>query len=211
MLNPTIKIDLIRRFHVLENLLRFVPFLLGEDMIRLRRGNGKWTLHISQLGLLDETRVCAEARVEFLTVWQEVAHDVFCAVTVSHAANLLAVVHRAHFDKACVDDGVDLWREMGGAFWVVAALRPLHDVEISGAVQRDGVTTEKVRHQDEIAVGGELVGDELCVDKAVADYVGYQEDAVVGGFGFRVGDVGLDCGRGQRDLELGMCLGSHMI
>lgn len=55
---------------------------------------------------------------------------------------------------------------------------------------------EEVGHADEVAVGGELVGDQLGVDEAVADDVGQDEDAgrrlLVG----RVGEVGLGWRRG---------------
>lgn len=36
---------------------------------------------------------------------------------------------------------------------------------------------EEVGHADEVAVGGELVGDQLGVDEGVADDVGEEEDA----------------------------------
>lgn len=38
-------------------------------------------------------------------------------------------------------------------------LLTLHEVEVSGTIERDGVAFEEVRHDDEVAVGGELVGD----------------------------------------------------
>jgi len=38
-------------------------------------------------------------------------------------------------------------------------LQPLHDVEVSRAVEGDWVTLEEIGHHDEVAVGGELVGD----------------------------------------------------
>lgn len=49
---------------------------------------------------------------------------------------------------------------------------------------------EEVGHDDEVAVGGVLVGEELGVDVLVADYVGEEEDCVFGRFGGRVGEVG---------------------
>lgn len=59
---------------------------------------------------------------------------------------------------------------------VVLAVQPLHEVEVARAVEGDRVSIEEVGHHDEVAVGGELVGDELGVIKAVADHVG---DALV--------------------------------
>jgi hypothetical protein len=49
---------------------------------------------------------------------------------------------------------------------------------------------EEVGHDNEIAIGSELVGEELGIDVFVADYVGEEEDCVFGGFGGRVGKVG---------------------
>ena len=61
---------------------------------------------------------------------------------------------------------------MGLLVWVVRPLQPLHDVEVAGAIQGDGILVEKVGHQDKVAIGSELVGDELSVVEAVADDVG---------------------------------------
>ena len=61
---------------------------------------------------------------------------------------------------------------MGGLGCVVLALQPLHDVEVARLVERDRVALEQVGHHDEVAIGGELVGNELGIVEAVADYVG---------------------------------------
>lgn len=39
------------------------------------------------------------------------------------------------------------------------ALQPLHDVETLWAIELDGVTVEKIRHDCEVSIGGELIGD----------------------------------------------------
>ena len=180
MLNTTVQIDLIRRLHLLQHLLREVSLLLGEDHVRLRRGNGQRALHVAQLGLLHETRVRAVPGVDLLAVWQQVADDVLGAEAVSHCADLLAVVHSAHLDERRVDDGVDIRRQVGRFLRVVSALQPLLDVKVAWSVQWDRVATEHVRHYDEVAVGGELVGDQLGVDEFVPDHVGDEEDAEIG-------------------------------
>lgn len=52
-------------------------------------------------------------------------------------------------------------------------IEPGHQIPTRGAIIRwHGITVEEVRHYDEVAIGGELVGDELGVDEAVAEYVG---------------------------------------
>ena len=61
---------------------------------------------------------------------------------------------------------------MGDLLLAVLALHPFLDVEVAGAVERDGVAVEQVGHEDEIAIRGELVGDELGVVEAVTDHVG---------------------------------------
>lgn len=109
------------------------------------------------------------------------------AEAVSHATDALAAQLGAHLDERGVDDRVDRGRQVAG--W---ALEPFLHVEPCGPVQGDGVAVEEVRHDDEVAVGGELVGDELGVDEGVADHVGKDEDGVLGGFGGGVGEVGLD-------------------
>lgn len=53
------------------------------------------------------------------------------------------------------------------------ALKPLHDVEIIVAVQRNGILVEQIRHEHEVAVGGELVGNQLSVEETVTDDIGY--------------------------------------
>lgn len=60
---------------------------------------------------------------------------------------------------------------MGLLVLVVCTTLPCHEIETFGAVERDGVVVEEVRHHDEVAIGGKLVGNELSVDEAVADHV----------------------------------------
>lgn len=88
----------------------------------------------------------------------------------------LSSVLLAKLDDAGVDDGIDVRGIVGALLRVVFAGEPLLDVEVVRAVQLDGVAVEEVGHQDEVAVGGQLVGDELDVDELVADDIG---DAVL--------------------------------
>lgn len=62
---------------------------------------------------------------------------------------------------------------MGSLLWVICALKPLHDVEIIITVQGNRILIEQIGSQYEVAVGGKLVGDQLGVDEAVTNDIGY--------------------------------------
>lgn len=66
----------------------------------------------------------------------------------------------AHGHEAGVDDGVDDGGRVGDFLvgGLVGALEPGLDLEVSRAVEWDGVPVEEIRHHDEVAVGCELVG-----------------------------------------------------
>ena len=89
------------------------------------------------------------ARVEppFL---QEAA-DVLGAEAVSGAADALAAERAAHLLQHRLDDWVHVLRQV--------VLQPGHQVEARWPVDLDRVAVEEVGHHDEVAVGGELVGD----------------------------------------------------
>lgn len=80
--------------------------------------------------------------------------------------------------------------------WVVAAGalgEPGHKVEVGGAVELEGVAVKGVEEQSQVAVGGELISDELAV-LPNANHVGEQQDSdalvlLVGGRGCEVGVV----------------------
>lgn len=72
-------------------------------------------------------------------------------------------------------------------------------VKVAGPVKAEGVAVEDVGHQDGVALGGEVVGQQLAV-LPDADDVGQEEDALalaslVGGGSGQVGvDVAVDFG-----------------
>lgn len=66
------------------------------------------------------------------------------------------------------DDGVDILHGMG-VLPVATAGKPLLEVEVRWAVNRDGVTVEEVNDQTRVAIGGELVSHELAVDPDAED------------------------------------------
>jgi hypothetical protein len=71
-----------------------------------------------------------------------------------------------------VNSRIDTRREMRELLRVVLAIQPLHDIEVSRTVEGNWVAIKEIWHQREIAIGGELVGYQLCVVEAVADDIG---------------------------------------
>lgn len=69
-------------------------------------------------------------------------------------------------------------------------LDPVHNLEALRPVQGNRVTLKQVGQQDEIAVGGKLISNELCVDKLVTDDIGKDEDGILCGLVRWVGEVG---------------------
>lgn len=129
------------------------------------------------------------ADIDTLALGQE-AGDVLAAEAVADGTDLLRAL-LLHVCQSLLDDRVDGVRQVALALGT-ALLQPGHDVEVLGAVQLDGVAFEKVGHDDPVAVGGELVGDELGVDEFMADHVGQNDNGGGGVLGLGVGDVGRD-------------------
>jgi hypothetical protein len=76
------------------------------------------------------------------------------------------------------DSGLDDWVDglLGVRILAVAAGRePLHEVEVGRAIQREGIAVEHVDDQRQVAVGGELVSNQLAVDPD-ADDIGDEQD-----------------------------------
>jgi hypothetical protein len=155
--------------------------------------NRKRASHALNLVLVDERRVCGVADVNALALGQE-ARDVLSAKAVSDRTDLLRSL-LLHVRQSLLDDRVDGVGQVALALGT-ALLQPVHDVEALGRVELHGVALEEVGHDDVVAVGGELVGDELGVDEFMADHVGEDDDGGGGVFGLWVGDVG-------RDLRVG--------
>lgn len=73
---------------------------------------------------------------------------------------------------------------------------PLREVNLAGlhVADVDGVTTEEVGQDGQVAIVGELVGEQLAVDKEAED-VGEDDDGLFGGLVvLGVGEVGVDWG-----------------
>lgn len=107
---------------------------------------------------------------------------------------------------------------MCNLLWVICPLKPLHDVEIATTVQRDGILVEQIRTQYKVAIGSELVGDQLRVDKTMADDIcdavmvhweislGQSRRSIVlpGRLGVDVQENGLFCGLVLRIGNIGL-------
>ena len=60
---------------------------------------------------------------------------------------------------------------MGNLLLVVFSFQPFLDVKVASTVQGDRVAVEEVWYENEVAVGCELVGDELKIGEFVAYHV----------------------------------------
>ena len=149
--------------------------------------------------------MCSVSNIDALALGQE-ARDVLAAKAVSDGTDLLRAL-LLHVRQRLLDDRVDLVGQVALALRA-ALLQPSHDVEVLGAVELDGVALEEIGHDDEVAVGGELVGDELGVDELMADHVGKDDDGGGGVLGLGKGDVGGDLG-GWLDWEIAYGLGEE--
>lgn len=93
--------------------------------------------------------MCRIAHIE-PALLQEAA-DVLAAEAVSNAPDALAAERAAHLLQHRLEDRVHVLRQV--------VLQPAHQVEARWPIERGRVTVEEVGHHDEVAVGGELVGD----------------------------------------------------
>jgi hypothetical protein len=135
--------------------------------------------------------VGSETDINALALSHE-TRNILAAEAVADSANFLRTL-LLHVGQRLLDDRVDGVRQVALALGP-ALCQPGHDVEVAASelVELDGVALEEVGHDDPVAVGGELVGDQLGVDEGVAHYVGQDDDGVGGVFGFGIADVGRD-------------------
>lgn len=191
MRRRTVQVDLVRLLRLLEDLLTLMPLIRREDLIRLRRRNAVWALDGGQLALLDETGVCHVADID-LALAERDGH-VLGAVAVADGADLLETLL-----AQVLDGGVDDGEDGVGRVWGLAVRRfagePLHDLEALRRVNEDGIVVHDVGDDGEVAVGGELVGEQLRVGELVAEDVGKEEDCgVLLDISAGLGDVSFDC------------------
>lgn len=157
MLHAAVQRHLIGKARLGENVLGLVALGGGEDAVGLGGGDGEGGADCGEFfdlkrkdvkrdrekgpragpwgsTYVHETRMRHVSNVYFPLVWAEVADDVLRAETVSDGADLGAVVFRAQLDEGGVDDGV-----YDGGFVSWGAGQPFLEVEVRGAVERDGV------------------------------------------------------------------------
>ncbi|KAI7288174.1 hypothetical protein KC345_g251 [Hortaea werneckii] len=189
VLNVTVQGHLVREVHVLQDVLRFPPLLCWEDRVCLSSGDAERSNHSLQLLGINEGWVGHAANVDTLALRTK-AGDVLGAEAVSYGTDLLDAHRALHLLDDGFHDGVHL------AWTVALALRaalaqPCHEVKAFGLVQRDRVTFKQVRHHDKVAIGGELVCNELGVDELVAYDVRQNQNGVLRGLALRVREDGL--------------------
>lgn len=113
--------------------------------------------------------------------------------TISHRSNLLTSQLGLHFCQDRLDDGLDpRWQV---TWWT---LQPGHEIKVCWTIQRDGISVEQIGHDDQVAISGQLVCDQLGIDEAMANDVGEEEDGASGGFVGWVDEVCFDYG-GERE------------
>ena len=84
----------------------------------------------------------------------------------------LDVVLGAQFSNGLLQNRVDDGGSVRDLLVVVFAHQPLGEFQASGSTNGDGVTIEEIGDQDEVAIGGELIRDQLSVVEAVAKDIG---------------------------------------
>lgn len=220
VLNARVKIDLVRKAALLEDLLRLVALLGGEDGIRLGGRDRQGAGDALELVLVDKRRVGEVADLDAVLVvacnvllrrgsarkripWNSLAAYLGTEAVAKSTELLDAVLLLQSLDSVD-DDGVD--GLLGMRVVARGALgHPGHKVKVAGSVERDWVAIEGVDDQGEVAVGGELVGHQLAVLPDAND-VGDVEQAdalvlLVGGRSGKVavvlpGDLDVLAGRG---------------
>ena len=115
----------------------------------------------------------------------QVAGDILGAEAVADSTDLLDAESLTHVLDGLLDDGVDV----GG----LVVGQPGGQIGLAGLHGGDGdlVALEQVGDDSQVAIGGELVGEELGVGENAED-VGQEEDGLVGALVLGVGDVGVD-------------------
>ena len=183
---------------------RFGPFLCGSRPVStlahfprtIRRGLGRRSrvltrggdaqgpLDSLQLLRLDEARVRHEAGIQ--STFLQVPDDILRPETVAHTPQSLDSQIPSHLLYHGIRHRVDTLR--------LVTFQPFHQIEACRLIlQQHRVAMEQIRHDDQVSVRGELVGDQLGVDDAVAEDVGKEEDGVVGVFVLGVGEVCFGC------------------
>jgi hypothetical protein len=89
--------------------------------------------------------------------------DVFATEAVSDATDLLAAERAAHLLEHRLDDGINIGRKV--------VLEPGHDVEVIRVVHLNWIALEEIRHDDEVAIGSELVGDAVDISIVTKVYI----------------------------------------
>lgn len=115
----------------------------------------------------------------------QVAGDILATEAVADSTDLLDAESLTHVLDGLLDDGVDV----GG----LVVGQPGGQIGLAGLHGGDGdlVTLEQVGDDSQVAIGGELVGEELGVGENAED-IGQEEDGLVGALVLRVGDVVVD-------------------
>jgi hypothetical protein len=178
VLNPRIQIDLIRHLQFLQDDLcrmslirreRPIRFCIGQHVLNAYTSatltgssNSKRAPNRLNLVICYKARVCNISRLSN-TLLQK-PHHALGPKTVTHRPNHLTPIRLAHLLQRRLHYLINALRGMLCA--------PSLHVKALGTVQLDGVAMELVGHEDKVPICCELVGGELGVDQADANYIG---------------------------------------
>ena len=153
--------------------------------------NRQWSFYSLDLSSVDETRMCHEAHADAFAA-SHVPGNILGSETVAHRAQFLHSQVARHLLEHRFDNGIRLVGAMAFALGT-ATLQPFHDI----GPFLDSIALEEIRHDDEIAVRGVLVSDELGVDQVVTPDIRDEQDRVRRILRLGVGEVRLDCSNGE--------------
>ena len=156
--------------------------------------NAQWTFDGLQFVCIHETGMGNVSGVDLAGL--QVPHDVLGAEAITDASDGLDTL-LSQLLYRCFYDGIDTF--------IAVARPPLHEVEVGWAVQLKGVAVEEIGHDDVVAVGGELVRNELGIDELVTDDIGQDEHGVGNGLVLWIRNVCLGFNAGM-SVALVSCL-----
>ena len=157
---------------------------------RTRSGDTQGALNLPQLLLGHKTRMSNIPDIDRPALLpSQLPNHILGSETISHGSDPLDAL-----SLDILDDFFDDRRDSLDGM----SLEPFLNIKGARSVQLENVAVEEVGHVSLVAVGSELVSDELGIEEGVADDVGQEKDGggrVRGSGGGRQGDICFGCWR----------------